>query len=556
MSAKDGTTVRCAIYTRVSTDAGLDQDFNSLDAQYEAAQAYIKSQAHAGWTLVRTRYDDGGFSGGSTDRPALQQLLEDVKAHKVKIIVVYKVDRLTRSLADFAKLVELFDAHGVSFVSVTQQFNTTTSMGRLTLNVLLSFAQFEREVTSERIRDKIGASKRKGLWVGGVVPLGYYAKDRKITVVEEEAKVVRHIFRRYLELGSLNLLLGDLRAADVTTKVRPLSTGRTIGGIPFTRGPLAHFLRNRFYIGEVQFKGEVFPGEQPAILDRTLFDAVQVRLEEQRTNHTTARNSTESLLMGRIYDERGNRMTPTYATKRGVRYRYYISASLLQGGAGPRQKLDRLPAAEIEKIVADAVRKHLGSTPDGDCGDQEVISSNVDRVDVKRGHLAIQFFTSQLPHALGAISTEDAVMPLDRKPTAGRQREMHKPVALEIAWTKTPSKKPRELIPPSSDSSRSDPRPIRSETRTKLIGAIAKGRCWLDELLAGTVANPDQIAARESCSVRQVNMTISLAFLGPDLVNAAIEGRLPRGVGVANLRDAPLLWSEQSAMLGLAPRGE
>ena len=255
--------VRCAIYTRVSTDSGLDQDFNSLDAQYDAAQAYIRSQAHAGWTLIRRRYDDGGFSGGSTDRPALQQLLADIKAHKVDVIVVYKVDRLTRSLADFAKLVELFDAHQVSFVSVTQQFNTTTSMGRLTLNVLLSFAQFEREVTSERIRDKIGASKRKGLWVGGVVPLGYHAKDRKITVVEEEAKVVRHIFQRYLELGSLNLLLADLRAADIRTKIRHLSSGRTIGGIPFTRGPLAYFLRNRFYIGEVRFKGEIFPGSSP-----------------------------------------------------------------------------------------------------------------------------------------------------------------------------------------------------------------------------------------------------------------------------------------------------
>ena len=204
MTATARRSVRCAIYTRVSTESGLDQDFNSLDAQYDAAQAYIRSQAHAGWTLVRTRYDDGGFSGGSTDRPALQQLLDDIRAHRVNVIVVYKVDRLTRSLADFAKLVELFDAHGVSFVSVTQQFNTTTSMGRLTLNVLLSFAQFEREVTSERIRDKIGASKRKGLWVGGVVPLGYQAKDRKITIVTDEAKTVRHIFRRYLDLGSLN----------------------------------------------------------------------------------------------------------------------------------------------------------------------------------------------------------------------------------------------------------------------------------------------------------------------------------------------------------------
>jgi DNA invertase Pin-like site-specific DNA recombinase len=233
MTSTINKKVRCAIYARVSTDAGLDQDFNSLDAQYDAAQAYIRSQAHAGWTLVRTRYDDGGFSGGSTDRPALQRLLADIKAHRINVVVVYKVDRLTRSLADFAKLVELFDQHNVSFVSVTQQFNTTTSMGRLTLNVLLSFAQFEREVTSERIRDKIGASKRKGLWVGGVVPLGYHARDRKITVVEEEAKTVCHIFQRYLELGNLNLLMTDLRNTGIKTKVRPLANGLTIGGYPW-----------------------------------------------------------------------------------------------------------------------------------------------------------------------------------------------------------------------------------------------------------------------------------------------------------------------------------
>src|SRR6187401_295037 len=273
--------IRCAIYTRVSSDSGLEQDFNSLDAQHEASQAYIKSQAHAGWTLIRTRYDDGGYSGGSTERPALQRLLEDVKARKVDIIVVYKVDRLTRSLADFAKLVELFDAHGVSFVSVTQQFNTTTSMGRLTLNVLLSFAQFEREVTSERIRDKIAASKRKGLWVGGMAPLGYETRDRKITVNEREAEVVRTIFRGYLEFGSLNRLMADLRSRDIVTKVRTLKSGKTVGGIQFTRGPLAHLLHNRFYIGEVAFKSEVLPGEQPAIIDRKLFEAVQVRLSEQ-----------------------------------------------------------------------------------------------------------------------------------------------------------------------------------------------------------------------------------------------------------------------------------
>src|SRR6187397_2447707 len=249
MKAGGAKQVRCAIYTRVSTDQGLEQDFNSLDAQYDASQAYIRSQAHAGWTLLRANYADGGFSGGDTDRPALQRLLADVRAGKIDVIVVYKVDRLTRSLADFAKLVELFDEHGVSFVSVTQQFNTTTSMGRLTLNVLLSFAQFEREVTSERIRDKIAASKRKGLWVGGPLPLGYQMKDGKIAVVEDEAERVRLIFRRYLELGWVNALVRDLRERNIRSKSRLLATGATRGGVLFTQGPLFYILRNRFYIG-------------------------------------------------------------------------------------------------------------------------------------------------------------------------------------------------------------------------------------------------------------------------------------------------------------------
>ncbi len=284
MKAPSVKPVRCAIYTRVSTEHGLDQEFNSLDAQYDAASAYIKSQAHAGWTLIRSRYDDGGYSGGSTDRPDLQRLLDDIRARKLDVIVVYKVDRLTRSLADFAKLVELFDAHGVSFVSVTQQFNTTTSMGRLTLNVLLSFAQFEREVTSERIRDKIAASKRKGLWVGGPLPLGYHMKDDKIAVVEDEAERVRLIYRRYLELSGVNALVRDLRERDIRTKSRLLATGATRGGVPFGRGSLFYLLRNRFYIGEVKYKNEILPGEQPAIMDRALFDAVQQKLTDQWTN--------------------------------------------------------------------------------------------------------------------------------------------------------------------------------------------------------------------------------------------------------------------------------
>jgi site-specific DNA recombinase len=381
MKRKSAKPVRCAIYTRVSTDQGLEQDFNSLDAQYDASQAYIRSQAHAGWSLLRAKYEDGGFSGGNTDRPALQRLLDDVRAGKVDVIVVYKVDRLTRSLADFAKLVELFDKHSVSFVSVTQQFNTITSMGRLTLNVLLSFAQFEREVTSERIRDKIAASKRKGLWVGGMAPLGYDTKDRKISVNEAEADRVRTIFRSYLRLGSLGLLMADLRKQGIVTKVRTLKSGATVGGIPFTRGPLAHLLRNRFYIGEVIFKGEVLAGEQPAIVDRDLFNAVQAKLSEQLNNHKTERMKSEALLAGRIFDDRGNRMTPSHVRKRGVKYRYYLSSPLLQGQPERAGAISRIPAAEIEGLVVRSVRDHLNQSPEIE--DAVLISTHVARIEAQ-----------------------------------------------------------------------------------------------------------------------------------------------------------------------------
>src|SRR5262245_25204626 len=393
MKMRGSKKVRCAIYTRVSTDQGLEQDFNSLDAQYDASQAYIRSQQHAGWTMVRSKYDDGGFSGGNTDRPALQRLLEDVRAGKIDIIVVYKVDRLTRSLADFAKLVELFDRHGVSFVSVTQQFNTTTSMGRLTLNVLLSFAQFEREVTSERIRDKISASKRKGHWVGGMAPLGYDTKDRKITVNEAEAERVRIIFRSYLKLGSLSRLMAELRKQGIATKARTLKSGEKVGGIPFTRGPLAHLLRNRFYIGEVSFKGEVLPGEQPAIVDRELFEAVQAKLKEQVNSHQTARMKSEALLTGRIFDDRGSRMSPSHARKHGIKYRYYLSSALLQGRPERAGSVRRVPAAEIEALVVAAVREHLKlSAPkdEQDLGDRSLINSYVARVEVQPDEVVIQ----------------------------------------------------------------------------------------------------------------------------------------------------------------------
>ncbi len=297
---------RCAIYTRVSSDQGLEQDFNSLDAQREACEAYIKSQASEGWILARGRYDDGGFSGGSLARPALQQLLDAVRANKFDIIVVYKVDRLTRSLADFAKLVELFDAQGVSFVSVTQSFNTTTSMGRLTLNVLLSFAQFEREVTGERIRDKIAASKKKGIWVGGVLPLGYEVKDRKLLIVEDEAATVRLIFKRYLALGSMLALLAELRERGIRTRVRALSNGRVIGGVYFTKGPLAHLLKNRMYLGELNHCGESYPAEHPPIIDRQTFEAVQARLAENLAAYRQTRTPSNALLLGKIFDDKGN----------------------------------------------------------------------------------------------------------------------------------------------------------------------------------------------------------------------------------------------------------
>ena len=522
--------VRCAIYTRVSTDHGLEQDFNSLDAQHDAAQAYIRSQAHAGWTLVRTRYADGGYSGGSTDRPALQRLLADVKTGKIDVIVVYKVDRLTRSLADFAKLVELFDGHSVSFVSVTQQFNTTTSMGRLTLNVLLSFAQFEREVTSERIRDKIAASKRKGLWVGGIVSLGYATRDRKIVVVEEEAERVRTIFRRYLELGSLNRLMADLRARGIVTKVRSLKSGRTIGGIPFTRGPLAHLLRNRFYIGEVAFKGEILPGEQPVIIDRDLFDAVQAKLNEQRTHHTIMRGQSEALLIGRIYDDRGNRMTPSHVRKGGIKYRYYLSSPLLHGQPGRSGSVCRVPAAEVEALVASAVRKHIDICTDGD--DRDLIRSHVARVNLQVDQMAIELKAAKASGNLRNTVDNDRLV-------------------LRIPWKKTPMKRRREIILPVSASA-DELRPIRAETRATLVAAIARGRRWLDEIVAGTVTSVEQIAARDKCSIRQVNLTISLAFLAPELVKAAVEGRLPRGIGVTRLRDAPAEWSRQYGMLGLS----
>jgi site-specific DNA recombinase len=538
MRAASVKPVRCAIYTRVSTEHGLDQEFNSLDAQYEAASAYIKSQAHAGWTLIRSRYDDGGYSGGSTDRPDLQKLLEDIRARKIDVIVVYKVDRLTRSLADFAKLVELFDAHGVSFVSVTQQFNTTTSMGRLTLNVLLSFAQFEREVTSERIRDKIAASKRKGLWVGGTLPLGYEMKEGKIAIVEDEAELVRSIFRRYLELGSVNELLRDLKARNIRTKTRLLSTGTTRGGIPFGRGALYYLLSNNFYIGEVKYKNEILPGEQPPIMDRALFEAVRQKSLAQWSHRTTTRNKSDDLLSGLLFDDAGHRMIPTHATKAGVRYRYYVSTPVLHGEAKTASagSVFRVPAADIEETVVKSLKQHLAAKQDGSTssvvrlGDRDNLAQLIAGIVVHKDKLIIRLKSDNADEATDSPGDQ----------------------SLSIPWQKPPSKKSRQILLPHN-ASRSDVRPEQFERRARLVSAIARGRRWLDDVVSGRVTTVAELCAREKCSVRQVNMTISLAFLAPNLVKAAVEGRLPRGIGIERLRDPPTEWSRQFEALGLNP---
>src|SRR6478672_6213396 len=321
-------TVRCAIYTRKSSEEGLEQEFNSLQAQREACEAFIESQRQEGWVCLRAAYDDGGFSGARMDRPALQRLLADLTAGRVDTIVVYKIDRLTRSLADFAKIVEILDARGASFVSVTQQFNTTTSMGRLTLNVLLSFAQFEREVIGERIRDKIAASKRKGMWMGGIPPLGYRAQDGKLFAIESQTEIVRMIFRRYAALGSVRLLKEELEARGIKSKSWTTASGRRVGGKPFSRGALYLMLQNRLYRGEIVHKGQCHPGAHTPTIDQPLWDADQVQL----ATNTAERNSgtrTPSLLAGMVFDGNRNRMTPTHATKKGRRYRYYVSRMLI-----------------------------------------------------------------------------------------------------------------------------------------------------------------------------------------------------------------------------------
>ncbi|THD49934.1 MAG: recombinase family protein, partial [Bradyrhizobium sp.] len=380
--------LRCAIYTRVSSDSGLEQEFNSLDNQREASEAYIKSQAHEGWRLIREHYDDGGFSGGSMERPALQKLLQDVERGRVDIIIVYKVDRLTRSLADFAKLVELFDARGVSFVSVTQAFNTTSSMGRLTLNVLLSFAQFEREVTGERIRDKIAASKKKGLWMGGVVSLGYQVENRALHAVEAHADIVRTIFRRYLELGAVVPLKAAFEHENIRLPERIDGTGKRTGGGLFSRGQLHKILTNPIYVGRLSHKGRVYDGQHQAIVDVETWDRVQAQLADHGQRRKMKIRPTEALLTGKLYDDRGHRMSPSEISRGPRRWRYYVSQAILQGRKAEAGSIARLAAATIEEKVVQEIRGRIGA--DAGSSISRALHDGVERVMIGRSGLIIE----------------------------------------------------------------------------------------------------------------------------------------------------------------------
>ena len=521
--------LRCAIYTRKSTEHNLDLEFNSLDAQREACEAYIKSQAHEGWRLINGHYDDGAFSGASLDRPALQALLTGVRAGQADVIVVYKVDRLTRSLADFAKLVELFDQHSVSFVSVTQSFNTTSSMGRLTLNVLLSFAQFEREVIGERVRDKIAASKRKGIWAGGPVPLGYRCTGKKPVIVPEEADTVRLIFTRYLDLGSLGALIAELDRRGIRTKASARADGRVRGHIRFGAGALGYLLKNRFYIGEVVYCGEVHRGEQEPIVGRELFEAVQAQLAANAVARRVRLKGSPALLTGRIFDDRGNPMSPTHANKRGVRYRYYVSRALLERQKTGAGEVARVPAPEIEALVLNGIRQQFAS-PEAEPAmtDRELIERHAGRVTIKSQEVEVH-----LVPLSGAAAVSSDVQP---------------PAMITLPWAAPSFAAVKGIVhAPAANA------PMKPESRDALLSAIAKARSWIDDIKLGRLASFAEIAERENKGERHIRLLAPLALLSPRIIAAIAGGTAPADLTVTGLAKAlPYSWAEQERKIGLA----
>jgi DNA invertase Pin-like site-specific DNA recombinase len=518
-----GKTLRCAIYTRKSTEHGLELEFNSLDAQREACEAYIKSQASEGWICLPKRYDDPAFSGGNLDRPALQRLLKDIEASLVDVVVVYKIDRLTRSLSDFAKLVEVFDAKSISFVAVTQQFNTTTSMGRLTLNILLSFAQFERELSSERVRDKVAASRKKGKWTGGGVSLGYASRDKKLVINEAEAKTVRMIFERYLTLKSVPKLIEELDRKGVVTKKRPLK-GKTAGGVPFNYGSLIYLLKNRTYLGEVGHAGKWFEGEHEPILDRDTFDRVQEVIKANATRRTKRRTEAGALLAGILYDDRGNRMSPSYSIKNGVRYPFYVSAALLRGRKQEAGSIARVSATEIEKLALKALRKHAEEVGNGSAlTPQEMIERLVRRINLRPGKIAI-----------------------DLKETASGSLP-----PVEVPWS--PPKKngfAQVSEPAETPNPHAQPQP-----KPELVQALVRAHLWLKQLQDGRFGSIDELARSTKVHPKNVRLGLRLAFLEPSVTKDILRGALPAGA-LADLNEvgaSGLVWKTRTVHAAETP---
>jgi len=574
MSTLAKRSIRCAIYTRKSSEEGLEQSFNSLDAQREACQAYILSQRQEGWRAVDTQYDDGGYSGGNMDRPALKSLLADIEARKIDTVVVYKVDRLTRSLADFAKIIEAFDARGVSFVSVTQQFNTTSSMGRLTLNVLLSFAQFEREVTGERIRDKILASKRKGMWMGGPAPLGYDVNDRHLIVNETEAEHVREIYRLYLEFGCVKKLKAHFDAREVKSKIRVSSSGRRTGGTSYSRGALYSILRNRLYLGEVPHKEKSYPGQHVAIVDRELWDKVRMLLAENAHARRYGTNTkAPSALRGLLYDEDGTRFTPTHACKHGKRYRYYVSQKVIEDAASAIGKPGRIPARELEKLVLAKLKGFFSSAdkvvsalalPDDELGiTQKLIESAAwyaKRLDEQSNSSLSEMLETIVARIL--IHQESVEIQLDRATLRAQflgpsytdpQTQSaaidldHEPITLTITTKLKRCGGEMRLIIPSQSAEQAPGRSVPA-----IVKAIGRAQEWVRQIVAGEYKDQRAIAKAAGLNERYVSRIIQCAFLAPEIVEDIIKGRqAPEMTLVTLLGKVPLSWAEQNARIGL-----
>ncbi len=532
--------IRCAIYTRKSSEDGLEQDFNSLDAQREACEAYIASQKHEGWELLADRYDDGGISGGHLERPSLQRLMQAVDEKRVDQIVVYKIDRLTRSLADFAKLVERLDRAEASFVSVTQSFNTATSMGRLTLNVLLSFAQFEREVTAERIRDKIAASKRKGLWMGGNVPLGYQADGRTLKIDDEEAVTIRTLYDLYLQHGVIRAVQERAEDLGLRSRRRVRGAGRVSGGRPFDRGHIHHILSNPIYAGRIRHKGQVFEGQHPGIIDLLIWDQVQQMLiNGAQKTRGTKRNATRSLLAGKLFDETGDRLTPSHSRKNGKRLRYYISHRLVKDRSRKHPDAFRLPAEQLEALIANLVRKQMqrhdvATRLIRDLSASEVASRSarlqaiqktsqcldlVERADLKPGQLTVRLNEGELAQLLECdavrIDAEELIL---TSPFRMRRRGVELKLHLGDA-------------PPEVD-------------RT-LVQNIVKAQRWMAQIIAGKTFT--EIAQAEGTSKRRVQDVVDLAMLAPDILDVIAGGEQPEGLTSDTLIKSGVsaVWSEQ-----------